>query len=68
MEEESRIILLSDAREMKARQQMELKYLREHMDKLQKRYEWLVRDMQITELAIKIIERETTANTVSIKT
>jgi hypothetical protein len=68
MDEPSRIILLSDAREMKKRQQAELKHLREHMEKLQSRYEWLVRDMKVTELAIKLIERETTANTLSIKT
>jgi hypothetical protein len=68
MEEQPRIILLTDAREMKKRQQKELAFYRQRIKELQARMDLIVREIQITEFAIRIIKAETTANQISIKT
>lgn len=68
MEEQPRIILLTDAREMKKRQQKELVFYRQRIKELQARMDLIVREIQITEFAIRIIKAENTAANVSIKT
>jgi len=59
------IILLTDAREMKRRQQEELAFYRKELIRLTAKCEMIQREIQVTELAIRIIEHETTANTVN---
>jgi len=67
MSSNSVIILLTDAREMKRRQQEELAFYRKELARLTVKCELIQREIQVTSLAIRIIENETTANTVSIK-
>jgi hypothetical protein len=64
-EKQVRIILLSDARLMRARQVKELKMYIEKKEKLELRLTMLRSELRLTDEIIKMIEKETVTNPIT---
>ena len=61
-----KIILLSDVQEQRKRRLKEIEMYTQKKKNLEFKIEILRRDLQLTELLIKMIEKETSANSVNI--
>lgn len=58
MQQQPKIIMLSDVLETKARKEQELKYYQEQLEKLQQKMFFIQKDIDLTNLIIDLIEKE----------
>ena len=58
MQQQPKIIMLSDVLETKARKEQELKYYQEQLEKLQQKMFFIQKDIELTNLIIDLIEKE----------
>jgi len=66
-DEKFRIILLTDIKEKRQRQLKELAMYLKKKEELEKRLEYIRRDLQLTETIIKMIQKENSANNLDIR-
>ena len=61
-----KLILLSDVYEMRKRKEQELAYYHEQLEKLKEKMFFIQKDIDITNLCIEIIEKETVVDLKSL--